>query len=236
MQNVKATIWRWLFVVGAMCLVGCREQERSQAKVEPLCVRNVDVAVAMDAAEEVLARLHFDIEKFDIEQGIIRTRPLVGAQFFELWRHDNVGGYNAAEANLHTIRRTVELNLTRQQSPTLQETPPKRLRPSREGGSSGDGARDLYITCDVQTERLDLPEQEITSSGRAYHLFSKSGASMQRIKLNPKQEAGMSWVNLGTDSELAAEILRRIQKQLTTQSEPSASGTTSSTASARPRR
>jgi len=211
MQNGKATIWRWAFLAGAICLVGCREQDRPQVEVKPLCLPSTDKTAIMDAAEEVLARLHFDIEKFDIEQGIIRTRPLVGAQFFELWRHDNVGGYNAAEANLHTIRRTAELNLTRQ----------------------GQG---LCVTCDVQTERLNLPEQEITSSGRAYHLFSRSGASMQRIKLNPKQEAGMSWISLGTDSELTAEILERIQEQLTTRSEPSASGTTGSTASARPRR
>jgi hypothetical protein len=225
MKNGKMIIWLCVSAAWVIFLVGCREQERPQVEVKPLCLSNTDKTAIMNAAEDVLARLHFDIEKFDIEQGIIRTRPLAGAQFFELWRHDNIGGYNAAEANLHTIRRTVELNLKRQ-SPTLHPVL-----------TEGDGAQQgLCITCDVQTERLDLPEQEITSSGRAYHLFSKSGASMQRIKLNPKQEAGMSWVSLGTDSELAAEILRRIQEQLTTQSEPSASGTTSSTASARPRR
>jgi len=37
---------------------------------------------------------------------------------------------------------------------------------------------------------------------------------LQRIKLNPEQKAGMAWIDLGKDTPLAAEILKRIENRL----------------------
>jgi hypothetical protein len=48
-------------------------------------------------------------------------------------------------------------------------------------------------------------------------MFSKSTASLQKLTLDPKQKAGMAWVDLGQDSHLAAEILKRIERQIATQ-------------------
>lgn len=159
------------------------------AQTERMCLANVEKTTAMQAGQNVLAKMHFIIEKADAEAGLIRTRPLSGAQFFEFWRTDSVGGFNSTEANLHSIRRTVELRF----------------------GKKEDG---LCIDCDVKTERLNLPEQEVTSSARAYELFSRSKSSLQRMQLNPAQETGIAWVDLGKDSRLAAEVLGRIQKQI----------------------
>jgi len=136
--------------------------------------------------------MHFALEKADANSGLIRTSPLSGAQFFEFWRSDNVGGFNSAESNLHSIRRTVELNIT----------------------PVGDI---LCLGCTVRVQRLSLPESEVSSSGRAYRMFSKSTASLQKLTLDPKQKAGMAWVDLGQDSHLAAEILKRIERQIATQ-------------------
>jgi hypothetical protein len=47
-------------------------------------------------------------------------------------------------------------------------------------------------------------------------MFSKSTASLQKLTLDPKQKAGMAWVDLGQDSSLAAEILKRISSMLDT--------------------
>jgi hypothetical protein len=46
-------------------------------------------------------------------------------------------------------------------------------------------------------------------------MFSESSLSLQKIKLNPEQEAGMAWVNLGRDGRLETEILKRIENRLT---------------------
>lgn len=194
------------FLVFGLLLAGCAEQQQ-YGFVEPICVENIDKLQAMEIAEDVLAKMHFTIEKADAEtatagidthpwRGFIRTRPLAGAQFFEFWRSDNVGADNWLESNLHSIRRVVELNMSEQ-----DEGPPQR--PNR-----------LCINCDVQIYRLSLPERHVNSSAHAYDMFSTSSPVLQRIKLNPEQKAGMAWIDLGKDRQLATEILKRIENRL----------------------
>jgi hypothetical protein len=143
----------------------------------------------MKAAEEVLCRMHFNIDKADPDRGLIRTGPLPGAQFFEFWRSDNVGSLNSLQANLHSIRRTVELNVNRQ-------------------------GKELLIACHARVEQLSLPEHEVSSSARAYSMFSQSTAAMQNLKLHPEQEKRAAWLDLGRDGELETEILERIGNKL----------------------
>ncbi|MEA3226418.1 MAG: hypothetical protein U9Q07_10755, partial [Planctomycetota bacterium] len=126
----------------ALVLAGCAGQQQGTI-TGPISVPDVGKAATMEAAEDVLAEMHFAIDKTDVHSGLIRTRPLPGAQFFEFWRSDNVGGRNSLQANLHTIRRTVELDI------------------SQRGGQ-------LQIDCDVQVQRLSLPERDVSSSGRVY--------------------------------------------------------------------
>jgi len=174
-------------------LAGCagqRGQTLTLGETEPVCFADLEKTAAMHAAEDVLAKMHFVIEKADPEAGLVRTKPLTGAQFFEFWRADSAGGFNAAEANLHSIRRTVEVEVRKQDN-------------------------GLCIGCDVKTERLNLPEHEVSSSARAYAMFSRSSSSLQRMRLNPKQKEGVAWVDLGKDSRLATRILERIEKQIT---------------------
>lgn len=133
--------------------------------------------------------MHFAIEKADVSAGYIRTRPLAGAQFFEFWRSDNVGPENSLQANLHSIRRTVELNINRQ-----------------------DGQ--LRIACDVRVQRLSLPERELGSSTRAYGMYTRSSPTLQKLKFDPDQVRDIAWIDLDEDTELAGEILQRIQQRI----------------------
>jgi hypothetical protein len=153
--------------------------------------QNSDISTVdlMEAAEDVLAGMYFTIEKADLKNGLIRTRPLPGAQFFEFWRSDNVGLYNALAANLHTIRRTVTLDISQQN-------------------------KELRIDCDVQVQRLSLPERQVSSSARVYGMFSRSSPSLQRLQLNPEQAKQTEWIDLGSDTRLAEEILNRIETQI----------------------
>ncbi len=167
---------------------GCAKQQQFKA-VKQICVPGTGKAEVMQAAEDVLGKMHFTIDKADAERGLIRTRPLPGAQFFEFWRSDNVGAFNSTEANLHSIRRVAELNI------------------SQQGGQ-------LYIGCNVKVSRLSLPEQQISSSARAYRMFSQSSPAMQILALHPQQKKGMAWVDLGNDTMLATEILKRIEKHV----------------------
>jgi len=167
---------------------GCAQQQQA-AIIRPISVPHIGTAEAMEIAEDVLAKMHFEIEKADVPGGYMRTGPLPGAQFFEFWRSDNVGSKNALQANLHTIRRTVELNMTR-----------------REG--------QLEIDCDVRVQRLSLPERDVSSSARVYGMFTRSTPSLQKMRFDTAQEKEIAWIDLDNDARLAAEILKRIEKRL----------------------
>jgi len=150
---------------------------------------NPSTADLIQVAREVLAGMYFTIEKSDTRSGIVRTRPLPGAQFFEFWRSDNIGAENALEANLHTIRRTVIVEISKQ-------------------------GTERSIGCEARVQRLSMPEREVSSITRVYGMFSRSGPSLQRLQLNPEQAQQMTWIDLGRDSQLEAEILKRIETQI----------------------
>jgi len=177
----------------ALVLAGCAQTERYEP-VEQICVADTSRLEAMQIAEDVLGQMHFTIDKADAERGVIRTRPLPGAQFFEFWRTDNVGAFNSAEANIHSIRRIVELDISRR----------------------GD---QVCIGCDVNVQRLSLPEHPISSSSRAYEMFSESTASMQRLELRPEQKEQMAWLDLSKDTDLATVILKRVEQGIVTRDE-----------------
>jgi hypothetical protein len=151
--------------------------------------QDISSADIMEAAEDVLAGMYFTIEKADLQNGVIRTRPLPGAQFFEFWRSDNVGAKNTLAANLHTLRRTVTLDISQQND-------------------------ELRTNCDVHVQRLSLPERQVNSSTRIYGIFSQSSPSLQRLQLNPEQAKQVEWIDLGRDPQLEAEILKRIEIKL----------------------
>ena len=173
----------------ALVLAGCAQQQQGEV-TGPISVPDMGKAETMEVAEDVLAGMHFTVEKADVPSGLIRTRPLPGAQFFEFWRSDNVGGKNSLQANLHTIRRTVELDISQH----------------------GD---QLQIDCDVRVQRLSLPERDVSSSAQAYGMFTRSSPSLQKMSFETTQEQEIAWIDLEKDTRLAAEILKRIEKRLT---------------------
>ena len=162
---------------------------RQNIATEPILTPVVDMADATEIAEDVLAKMHFEVDKIDPDNGYIRTRPLAGAQFFEFWRSDNVGTENWIQSNLHSIRRTVEVNIS-------------------QFGDEPD------FGCNVRIERLSLPERQVTSSSRAYEMFSRSSSTMQTLRLNPEQQSRMQWIDLGKDTELEKEIINRIKNRI----------------------
>lgn len=180
-----------LFVASSagVLLGGCAESEQFKP-VEQICLSEVARDEAMQAAEEVLSQMHFSIAKSDADSGVIVTRPLQGAQLFEIWRSDSVGGFNTAEANLHTIRRSAEIRINEE-----------------------DGQ--VCIRCDVNTQRLNMPQRAEGSRSQAFKLFSEGDSSIQKLRLGQEQRQGMLWVDLGGDKVLSTAILRRIEKKAT---------------------
>ncbi len=178
----------WTLVTLICLLSGCAQKQVK--KPEPVCLAGTDMNSAMERVEMVLLRMKFIVVKSDPTIGYMRTKPLPGGQFFEIWRKDNRDGYSSAMANLHSIQRTAELNFMQRNDL-------------------------LCIDCNVTIERLSIPEKEIDSSARAYTMFSKSKETTQNLTLNKEQQKKMDWVNLGEDNNLAKYILDKINKEFT---------------------
>jgi hypothetical protein len=187
-QKYKTTrlLLPYTLIAYALILTGCAQTQPQQV-LEQICLPDTQKQQAMQIGEDVLGLMHFTVSKADVEQGSIRTKPLPGAQSFEFWRSDNVGSFNSTEANLHSIRRIVELDINPQ-------------------------AGRLCIGCDVKVQRLSMPERDVTTTARVYEIFSPSTPAMQRLKLHSKQREGMAWIELGSDKQLATDILKRIEE------------------------
>jgi len=182
-------LWLVTFMfLAAGILSGCAKE--LQIPPEPKCLSGANIDSAMKTSEKVLVGMNFVIDKADPNLSIITTKPLVGGQFFELWRKDNVGGYNRAMSSLHTIQRIVELGFNENQG-------------------------QVCIVCKVTVERLSIPEKQIDSTARAHSMFSRSSETKQSLALNEEQEQNMSWVNIGRDNQLETVILNKIDKKLT---------------------
>jgi hypothetical protein len=170
-------------------LAGCAENKYAKT-IEQLCPPAADKTAAMATAEQVLVGMHFGIEKFDVDAGYIRTAPLSGSQSFEFWRADSVGSFNQSEADLHSIRRAVEININEQ-------------------------AGQLCIICRATTQRLSLPQNQNTA-GQNQPVMSPDQKSIQTFKLGREQKTTLTWTDLGRDNQLETEILKRIESRLTT--------------------
>ena len=189
-------------------LSGCSNQSRTPTPDRSAARSRFAVTrpAAMEIAEAVLTRMYFTIDKFDPNSGVIITRPLPGAQFFEFWRNENIGTKNWINSNLHSIRRTVEINFVPSPAYSVLRKESKEL-------GTQNSERRTKISCTVKIQRLSMPARQVTSSARAYEMFSRSNPTLQRLQLNPEQERKMAWVDMGTDTELEREIVKRIEKQ-----------------------
>jgi len=178
-RSQKSVLCSLFSVLCSLVLAGCARQQKYET-IEQILVPGVTKAEAMQIAEDILAKMHFTIDKADVDSGIITTKPLPGAQFFEFWRSDNVGALAAAEANLHSIRRIAQLNINPQDDK-------------------------LYISCNVQVQRLSVPNacpERIR------------GNLLRQTKFEIPTLGGMEWIDLGKDTQLATNILKRIEQQL----------------------
>ncbi len=199
MRRVGTRTMSCLLIAAALSLLGCAGPNETVSPVQMICADGVTRADVVQAAGNVLTGMHFIIEKLDAEQGIVRTRPLRGGQFFELWRSDNAGAYNWDEANLQSVRRAVEL----------------RVKPEDRGQTTEDGNTSrLCVECEVSVQRLSLPPNEVAGTSEAYRIHSASMPTLQRVEVTPQQRRAMAWIDLGKDSDLAARILARVEQRL----------------------
>ena len=177
-----------IFVLACVLVSGCASEEFSQPP-EPACQPDASVDQAMDAARTILTKMQFKLEKDDPEARYIRTRPLSGAQFFEFWRQDNASAFSAAQANLSSIRRIVEMEFASDNTTTC-------------------------IQCRVQVLRLSIPEQPLEGAAKMGGIYTKSSSRYQTLEVDSRRAAETEWLDAGADHALERKILKLVQHEI----------------------
>jgi hypothetical protein len=161
---------------------GCGQQA---GEIDKVCPAGLTKEKAVSVCEDVLRDFNFTVAKADANEGVIISRPLRAGQFFEFWRKDNVGSSNATEANLHSIRRTVEMNI-----------------------NQADGQ--LCLSCKVRVQRLSLSEPVEKQIGIEYDRTAGRNIKTTALQLD-LGNTSKQWLELGNDEKLASKILKKIE-------------------------
>lgn len=141
----------------------------------------------IDDALTFLREHDFTPDIVDRELGILLTEPSTSGQWFEFWRSDVHGRYQMFEASIHTIRRSIRVELA--------------PRPEQ-----GETAYDLMVQ--VDKERFSSPQRQVTNTLSALGIYSERIPT--REGLLAARQQGDHWVALGRDGPFEDYLLERI--------------------------
>ena len=178
-----------LVLAVVVLISGCGQRSRTESP-PPLCMAGGEVEAVMKDCEKVLGEMDFRIAKFDLQLGVIRSKPLEGGQFFELWRKDNADRYEKGLSNLHSVRREVQLTI---------------------GRSDGGG---VCVDCQVMLSRFSIPEKQLGNTGKAYNMISENPDDRAGFIIEQQQREEAEWIQLRRDAALEVKILERIEKKI----------------------
>jgi hypothetical protein len=147
------------------------------------------------ATEDVARDFLFQIDRTDYRSGLLTTRPMVSAQWFEPWRHDVQTFGDAVESSLATIRRTLRFEFERLDDGTFRVWPK------------------------VLVERQALAERRITSAVSYRQVFARPARPDLRPRGTRESDVGVFlpdryWYAIGRDDALERALARSIAKKL----------------------
>ncbi len=176
-----------------MCaaLAGCQAPGARDANEQTRLLRIADYDRYVDNAMTLLREIDAPPAYANRATGEIVSHPTTSGQWFEFWRQDARGGYQVLESSLHTVRRTIHINIT----------------PADDGETTGAG--EVYsVAVEVDKERLNAPERQITTTSGALSLYSPRVPTVE----GTRGSRGLQWVALGRDPVLEAYLLKRLSR------------------------
>jgi hypothetical protein len=175
-----------LLVVMAAAMAGCVRAPDARFP-NPMPLPSSDAATVEKVAERVLLEMHFEIVYPASKPGRVDTENLTGDSWFEFWRDDTVGNFQRVESSLHTIRRSVHVQVT----------------PAPSGSQ---------VAVKVDKERLSAPGTSPAGISQAYDIYNPRKTSLARQ--DEFKETRYTWVPKDRDDALEQVILERIQSHL----------------------
>ena len=127
----------------------------------------------------------FDLDNVDRRAGVIETEPRTSSQWYEFWARDVVTWQGRAESSLHTLRRSVRLE--------MRADPDSSCR----------------LSCRALVDREVIAPGVVSGSARANSIFAGAAGRMPTLKPLGDQQISQ-WVSLGRDNALEQDILQSI--------------------------
>ena len=148
-----------------------------------------------DATEAVAREFFFQLDRTDYRAGMLTTRPMVSAQWFEPWRPDVQTFGNSIQSSLATIRRTLQFHFERLDDGSFRVWPK------------------------VLVERQAMTERRITSAISYRQVFSRPARPELRPRGTRESDVGIFlperyWYAIGRDDALERTLARSIEKKL----------------------
>jgi hypothetical protein len=185
----------FLGLVATALLVGCQAPRPVEAPTREV----VAVADYESFVRESLTALrlqHFPPEYVDETRGLIVTAPATTGQWFEVWRNDARGPYQTLEANLHTMRRVVEVRLT-----------PVGPQGAAAGGVLPGEPGAYALAVEARRQRYSTPPRQARSTSMALNLYHERMPTTAGV-LGPAPDT--VWIDLGRDAQLERFLLEQL--------------------------
>jgi len=170
----------------AACSSGCALTRPPVAVSNPIFVPADNSEAVWERTVDVVHH-YFEIDQENKLNGVIETKPKVGASLLEPWHRDTRGFDNRLEASLQSIRRRGFVNIT----PT-------------QGG--------YLVSVEVFKEQEDLPGLAANSAGAA--TFQTANPLQRDLNLVVGQSTPSGWIILGRDQRLEQAMLADLQATL----------------------
>lgn len=175
-----------LLVVSAGCLGPRRSDYVTSTPVS--VEQDASAAAFWEGVEDALHDRGFKLDRVDRRAGIITTLPVTSQQFFEFWRHDVDTREDLWEATFNSIRRRVEVTVSR-----------------------GDGGVWSDVSVVVYKQRYSAPDRQFNSTGELYEYFGTAlPTTTGEIDVGTERDR---WIDIGRDPAMAAYVLDKIIKR-----------------------
>lgn len=189
-----------------LLLIGCQAPPAPTGPTS-MVMRIPDRDAFIDASLSLLRRYELPPARVDRTRGEIVSRRTTSAQWFEFWRVDSQGAYQAFESSLHTIGRVVKIQVApveADESPIVAETQPT--------------PREYRVTVEVDKFRYSAPERQVTTASGALAIYSERVPTTEGLRR--ARGKGDRWIPLGRDPLLEAYLLARLAEVPGTASRP----------------
>ncbi|MFH1746298.1 MAG: hypothetical protein ABIG44_04565 [Planctomycetota bacterium] len=184
-----------LITISLGCTTGCQAPPSAHRPTE-MVIHVPDREAFIDATLTLLRQYDLPPERVDRTRGLILTRPTTSGQWFEFWRVDSQGAYQAFESSLHTMARKVTVNLD-PLAPAMAETQPATTTDNR-----------YRLTVRVDKSRYSAPERQITTASGALAIYSEHIPTTEGLRRSESPRA--HWIPVGRDALLEAYLLAKL--------------------------